>query len=150
MENIDNAERLELALLPLADGRRVAIPLTLLAEVRQIKISSKDQTDLGCFKWRGHDLLIHSLEEMCGLPAPSPEEHMTVGVLRASRDASQPFRAIAFCGLASHRMLDADQMQDVELPAEGTFRGAAEVDGETYLVPDLSVLTYDSGSQLLH
>ncbi len=150
MNQTDIAEKLELALLPLADGRQVALPLTLLAEVSQINLADKREGNLGIFKWRGLDLPISSLEEFCGLPAPAPEQHMTVGVFRASQDSDQHFRAIAFCGLASHNMVAAGDMQDVAAPQEGNFLGSAEVGGETYLVPDLSVLSYDADSQSVH
>jgi hypothetical protein len=73
---------------------------------------------------------------------------MTVGVFRASQDAPQPFHAIAFCGLASHNMVSSEQIQDIEIPAEGNFSGAAQVNGATYLVPDLSVLSYDDSQQV--
>lgn len=145
-------EKVELALLPLADGRRVALPLTLLAEVRQISLKDREAGDLGELSWRGHKLPISSLEELCGLPAPAPELHMTVGVFRASQDADQPFRAIAFCGLASHDLVTEEKLEvAADLPAEGNFSAAAEVDGTTYLMPDLAALAYNiDEEQRLH
>ena len=73
---------------------------------------------------------------------------MTVGVFRASQDAPEPFRAIAFCGLASHNMVNAEQLHDIDPPVEGNFNGAAEVNGVTYLVPDLAVLSYQDSQQV--
>ncbi len=133
---------LEIAALPLADGRFVAIPLLALAEVQQFAANDEESEGLGSLHWRGHDLAVSSLEEFCGLPAPAREQHVTIGVFRGSSDASEQFRALAFCGLAVHRHVSAADFKYVDTPAEGRFSAAAEVAGEMYLIPDLPGLLY--------
>lgn len=133
---------LDIAILPLADGRCVAIPLLALAEVQQFPGNDSGEDGLGTLHWRGHDLPIASLEEFCGLPAQPREQQVTVGVLRAGQDAEPRFRALAFCGLAAHRRVNASEFQALEPPQEGCFTAAAEVDGITCLIPDLPGLLY--------
>ncbi|TGD70917.1 hypothetical protein E4634_20140 [Mangrovimicrobium sediminis] len=140
MSSNDNAT-LEIAALPLADGRFIAVPLLALAEVQQFAANDEGE-GLGSLYWRGHELPVGSLDEFCGLPAPGRERHVTIGIFRGSDTASDKFRALAFCGLAEHRMVSAADFNNMETPAEGRFAAAAEVGGQTYLVPDLPALLY--------
>jgi hypothetical protein len=142
----DNA--IDLAVLPLHDGRQVIMPLVALAEVRQI--SANHDHELGTVQWRGHELPISSLDVFCGLPAAAIEQHTTVGIFRAGEDSGEPFRALAFCGLASHKLAGASDMVAVDVPTEGNFTAAAEVDGEVFLLPDLPGLMYGGNSGKLH
>lgn len=148
MKYATNENTLDLAVLPLNDGRQVMLPLVALAEVRQI--SAKEEDGLGCILWRGHELPISSLDEFCGLPSAAVEKHTTVGIFRASEDSGEPFRALAFCGIASHRLAAADELAAIDVPADGNFTAATEVDGEVFLVPDLPDLMYGGNSGKLH
>jgi hypothetical protein len=139
MSTIDNMKPLEIAALPLADGRKLALPLLALAEVQQLRPNGKD---LGTLAWRGHQLTISSLDVFCGLEAPPVDAHSTVGIFRTGKAETEPFRALAFCGLAAHRCVKPEDMTSIELPQEGHFCAAAELDGEIYLVPDLPGLLY--------
>ncbi len=138
----EQANTLEIATLPLGDGRQVAIPLLTLAEVQQYTAGNAADGALGTLHWRGHELPVESLEEFCGLPAQPRENLRTVGIFRAGQASEQPFRALAFSGLAAHRQLQRADMQETELPAEGNFTAAALIGEETLLIPDLPNLLY--------
>ena len=135
-------EALDVAMLPLADGRRLMMPMAVLAEVKQIPSASRDATEHPILEWRGHNLAIKSLDEECGLPAPDIQRQRIVGIFRADNDSEQPFRALAFCGTAAHGLIKPDQLVTTEKPAQGNFAAAAELDGELYLIPDLPKLMY--------
>ena len=138
----DDNTILDIATLPLADGRQVAVPLLALAEVQQYSGGSAGEEGLGCLQWRGHELPVQSLEEFCGL-APQPRENLvTVGIFRGREGGPEQFRALAFCGLAAHRQLNAADMQPVETPEEGNFTAAAMIGEQTYLIPDLPELLF--------
>ncbi|KZX56960.1 hypothetical protein A3709_04085 [Halioglobus sp. HI00S01] len=139
-------ETLDLAALPLADGRQVLLPLLTLAEVQQVKFEAGDAADLGTLKWRGHDIEVVSLEAFCGLDAAPREQHTTVGIFRANKDSKQPFQALAFCGLAAHMNVNAEQVETEALPEGGNFASAATINGETYLIPSLEALGYKEGT----
>ena len=141
MDKQDQAP-LELASLPLADGRQVAVPLLALAEVQQLNLDPEDGAELGVLHWRGLDLPIRSLDAFCGLEPAAPEQHTTVAVVRGARDADEPFQALAFCGLASHLSVTAEQLESADSPEEGKFTASARLGGEHYLVPDLATLGY--------
>lgn len=147
MSDTDNTETLDIAALPLADGRKLALPLLALAEVQQLRTAGDG---FGSLKWRGHELQIGSLEAFCGLEAPATSAHTTVGIFRAAKDSAQPFRALAFCGLAAHRCVNTGELNPVDLPETGRFSAAAEMDGEIYLVPDLPGLLFKPGAGELH
>lgn len=133
---------LDIATLPLADGRQVAIPLLALAEVQQYTPDEDSGKGLGSLRWRGNDLKIQSLEEFCGLPAQPGDSVRTVGIFRARQDSKEPFRALAFSGLATHRRVIAADLQPAQQPKEGKFSAAARFGEETYLIPDLAKLLY--------
>ncbi|QFU77086.1 hypothetical protein EY643_16295 [Halioglobus maricola] len=139
-------ETLDLAALPLADGRQVLLPLLTLAEVQQVKFEKGDAGDMGTLSWRGHEVEVTSLEAFCGLEAAPREQHTTVGIFRANKDAKQPYHALAFCGLAAHMNVSAEDVQSEELPEEGSFASAATIEGETYLVANLEALGYKEGT----
>lgn len=147
MSDSYNIETLDIAALPLSDGRKLAMPLLALAEVQQIRPT---QEGLGSLKWRGHELPVTSLEAFCGLESPAVEAHTTVGVFRAEKESDAPFRALAFCGLAAYRCLQAGELNPVELPEMGHFSAAAELEGEIYLIPDLPELLFSSSEKALH
>jgi hypothetical protein len=140
-------DTLDIAELPLADGRKLALPLLALAEVQQIRPSAND---LGTLRWRGHNLKVHSLEAFLGLKQPPVEAHTTVAIFRAAKSADEPFRALAFCGLAAHRCIQPGDMTPVELPDKGLFSAAAKMDGNTYLVPNLPELIFQPDHGELH
>lgn len=145
---IDNTtDTLDIAELPLADGRRLALPLLVLAEVQQLRPSTEG---LGSLKWRGHELQVQSLEAFLGLAEPPADAHKTVGIFRAAEGSDQPFHALAFCGLAAHRCIRPDEMEPAELPDGGFFAAAAKMDGITYLVPNLPALMFQHYSGELH
>lgn len=132
---------LDIATLPLADGRHVAVPLLVLAEVQQLRLDDGGD-DLGTLHWRGLELPVRSLDSFCGLPPAERSRHDTVGIFRSAEGSAEPFRALAFCGLAAHLALRADQLEASGCPEEGNFTAAGSHGGKTYLVPDLSALGY--------
>ncbi len=134
---------LDIATLPLADGRQVAVPLLALAEVQQYVPAEEGEEGLGSVHWRGQELKVQSLEEFCGLPAQAADAVRTVGIFRARHGSKEPFRALAFCGLAAHRRIVATEMVPAEKPQEGIFSAAAMLGEETYLIPDLPRLLYN-------
>lgn len=137
MNSNTTSDTLDIAELPLADGRKLALPLLALAEVRQLQPSAEG---LGSLCWRGHELQVSSLESLVGLEQPPADAHMTVGIFRAARGSDQAFRALAFCGLAAYRCISPDDFEADELPQTGRFVAAAKMNGDTYLVPDLPEL----------
>ena len=145
-ENIDNTS-LDVATLPLADGRQVVLPLLTLAEVQQIKPEGET---LGVLLWRGHELPITSLEAFCGLTSSAPENYNTVGIFRADREEETPFRAMAFCGLAAYRQVRSMELKPIDQPAEGNFIAAVEIDGNSFLVPDIAGELYGQTGHALH
>lgn len=150
MPQNNNQETIDIAMLPLADGRKVLLPLVVLAEVRQVSVVDENGVGFGTLHWRGLDLPIHSLDDICGLPSQAAEKYTTVGVFRAGKDSGQPFRALAFCGIASHARIEPYEMEALESPGEGHFTAAAEMNGETFLVPDLPGLMYSVQAEIRH
>lgn len=133
-------ESLDVALLPLADGRRLIMPLVILAEVKQMSAISSSGGEYGLLEWRGHTLKVETLDSFCGLASAETARYTTIGVFRADRDAGQSFRALAFCGTAAHGQVDESRLQMTQLPETGHFLAAAEMEGNSYLVPDLAKL----------
>lgn len=145
MSNSAPQLNLEVAMLPLSDGRQIIVPLQALAEVQQVNFAGRPPGDLGEFTWRGYDLEIQSLDEVCGLPAPGPERLTTVGVFKADKDMDPPFRALAFSGTASPGSVEASALSSVDLPPDGVFVGATRLHNELYLIPDLPRMLYGEG-----
>lgn len=144
MTVLANSQYLDMAAMPLGDGRHIILPLMALAEVRQLRLAGSEETeDFGTLQWRGQELPIGSLDEFCGLAPHAREQHTTVGIFRGSREASSPFRALAFCGLAGHLRVSREQLKSLDVPEEGHFTAAAEIDGKVYLVPDIEGLLYN-------
>ena len=139
---MNTQETIEVATLPLSDGRQVVLPLSALAEVKQAVVTNEDGSGFGSLVWRGKELSIDSLDAFCGLPAPAADKHTTVGIFRGGKDSAAPFRALAFCGIASHQLIEPYELEPTELPAEGKFAAAGEMNGMVYLVPDLPGMLY--------
>ena len=133
---------LDIAMLPLADGRRLMLPMNAMVEVKQLPEVAEGANDLGSLNWRGMELPVQSLDAACGLPAPALENQRVVGIFRAAEDSEAPFRALAFCGTAAHGRINPEQLETTQRPAEGHFLGAAMLDNELYLIPDLPGLMY--------
>ncbi len=142
MANVSPVDTLDIAMLPLADGRHIILPLEALAEVQQVNFAGRVGSDLGEFAWRGYDLKIESLDKACGLSDPDPERLTTVGVFKADKSQEPPFRAFAFSGTASPGRIEPSWLSEVDLPAEGVFTGATRLHNELYLLPDLDKLLY--------
>lgn len=144
MTALESTANIDMAALPLADGRKIALPLMALAEIQQLRFdeAGDENGGFGTLEWRGLELAISSLDEFCGLEAQSPDQHTTVGVFRGSSDTPESFKALAFCGLASHLNVGADEVKSVDKPKEGHFGAAAEIAGELYLIPDIESLLY--------
>ena len=140
---LEPKEILDVAMLPLEDGRQVMVPLEVLAEVQQLKNQpDREAGDLGSLSWRGLELPIESLDAVCGLSAPCPELLSTVGVFKAAKNSDRPFRALAFTGTAANARIDESKMNPHELPADGHFVGATEMHEQVYLIPDLHRLLF--------
>jgi hypothetical protein len=133
---------IEIATLPLSDGRHIMVPLNVMVEVQQVNFAGRSAADLGVFTWRGYDLKIESLDALCGLSQPAPERLTTVGVFKADKDMKPPFRALAFSGTASPGRIEASVLQQVDLPPDGVFAGATRMHNELYLIPDLPRLLF--------
>jgi hypothetical protein len=131
MRNAQLQKVLDVAMLPLGDGRRVVIPLTVLAEVYLLA----DQQDT--LLWRGSELPLASLDGLCGLAEPVREELTTVAVIRAHKDSEHPFRAFAFAGSASHARVCADDLSPAKEEAGDGFVGAVTLLQQDYLIPDM-------------
>ncbi len=137
-------DTLDVALLPLEDGRKLMVPLQVLVEVQQIEhLQLEDQgAALSELSWRGHELSVTSLDVLCGLPEPASERLASVGVFKAAANSAQPFRALAFCGIAGHSRIDALSLGPVDEPGCGNFLGATRMGEEDYLIPDLPNLLF--------
>ena len=142
MANVAPVDTLEVAMLPLADGRQIILPLDALAEVQQVNFAGRESGDLGEFTWRGYELAIESLDKVCGLDEPAPERLTTVAVFKADKGREPPFRAMAFSGTASPGRIEAAWLAEVDLPAEGIFVAATRLHNELYLIPDMEKLLY--------
>lgn len=139
------ADSLDVAFLPLSDGRQMMMPLSALAEVQQVNFAGRPAGDLGDFSWRGYELKIHSLDGRCGLEEPAPERLTTVGVFKADKDIDPPFQALAFAGTAAPGRIEPAWLNEVDLPTEGVFTGATRLHNELYLIPDLAKMFYSAG-----
>jgi hypothetical protein len=111
MQQAPNSERLDIAILPLADGRKAILPLEILAEVLRL---DDQENEVGQLSWRGHELALESLDAFCGLEGPAPAEMTTVGIFRAHCDSAAPFRALAFSGNADHSCITAATLEGTE------------------------------------
>jgi hypothetical protein len=145
-----NAETLDIAMLPLVDGRQVVIPLAALAEVKQVRVTDESGSEFGTLRWRGQELPINALDSFCGLQAAAADQYTTVGVFRAGKDSGRPFRALAFCGIAAHARVEPYELEPIDTPDQGHFAAAAEMDGQTYLVPDLPGLMFTVQAEAMH
>ncbi len=134
----ETSSNLDIAILPLADGRFLMLPLNALAEVQQL--AANDGVADFQLEWRGHELPIESLDALCGLQAPARERLTTVAVMRSSAEEGAPFRAWAFCGTASHGRVSAENMEAVEATLSPSFLGVTRWHEQDYLVPDLAAL----------
>ena len=145
MSRKEPKDTLEVAMLPLQDGRQVVVPLQVLVEVQQIQLGENvegEPAELTELSWRGHELPIDSLDTLCGLPAPTRERLSTVAVFKADKAAQHPFRALAFCGNAAHRRIDAGSLNPADIPGDGYFVGAMQMEEQVYLIPDLPKLLF--------
>ena len=142
MTQVGPKETLDVAMLPLADGRQVIMPLGLLAEVQQISLEDRSGSDLGELEWRGHDLPVESFDVFCGLPEPELEKLTTVGIFKAHKDSASPFRALAFAGTASHGRIEPGLLNSREKPTEGAFIGATVLHEQSYFIADIPGLLY--------
>jgi hypothetical protein len=135
MRNKRGHELIEVAMLPLGDGRQVMMPLQALAEVLVLS------TEREKLSWRGLELVISTLDALCGLAEPPPIELTTVAVMKAHKDSDTPFRAIAFTGNAAHARISAEDLQPCDVQPGGGFVGAVTLMKQDYLIPDLIALT---------
>ena len=132
-------DTLDVAILPLGDGRKVMVPLQALVEVQQIE---DQETALSDLSWRGHELPVDSLDALCGLPEPARERLASVVVFKAAAHSEQPFRALAFCGIVGHSRIDAQSLGPADEPGNGNFLGVTRMGEEDYLIPDLPNLLF--------
>ena len=134
MRNAQLQEVMDVAMLPLGDGRRIMVPLPVLAEVQLLDDDPKT------LKWRGYELPVSSLDGLCGLSEPAQDELTTVAVMRAHKDSEQPFRAFAFTGSASHARICAEDLKPGKEELGDGFVGAVSLLQQEYLIPDLVAL----------
>jgi hypothetical protein len=141
-------ETLDIAMLPVADGRQLMVPLTVLAEVQQVNFAGRQPGDLGELGWRGYQLPISSLDVLVGLPEPVPERLTTVGIFKADRESDPPFRALAFSGTASPGRIAPDSLEVLDTAPDGHFLGAVRMHDHAYLVPDLQTLLFQRSEKV--
>jgi hypothetical protein len=143
MKKKEPRDTLDVALLPLQDGRQLMVPLQALVEVQLLETDNVVVDEPAQLSWRGHELAIESLDALCGLPLPARECISTVGIFKADKTSAQPFRALSFCGKSAHRCIDAFSLEAVDVPDEGCFLGATRIEEQVYLIPDLPKLLFD-------
>ena len=136
------ADTLEVAMLPLGDGRLIMVPLMAIAEVKQLDAKTRAGQDLGDLDWRELQLPIGSLDVSCGLDSPLQEQLHSVAVFKARSDSEQPFQALAFTGTAAHRRVSASVMEEAEIPVSGHFVGATKIGEQVFLIPDLQRMLF--------
>jgi len=135
---------LDVATLPLADGRRLLLPLKALAEVQQWRPADPTGGELGILNWRGYELPVTTLEELCGLAEPENERLTHLVVFKATKDAKIPFRAVALTSEAAHERIDAESLAEEEKPGEEAFVASARLRDQSYLIPDLPTLLFSA------
>ncbi|MEM0952528.1 MAG: hypothetical protein AAGI24_00165 [Pseudomonadota bacterium] len=143
MADVAPVDTLDIAILPLGDGRHMMLPLEALAEVQQVNFAGRSTDDLGEFSWRGYELPVESLDEVCGLELPPVERLTTVAVFKSDKHREPPFRAMAFSGTASPGSIEPSWLSEVELSTEGVFSSATRLHNELYLIPDLEKLLFN-------
>jgi hypothetical protein len=136
-------KKLDVAMLPLVDGRQVILPLQVLAEVQQLPGEEDSQSNQGEVEWRGYTLEIESLDAMLGLPEPDREEMTTFGVFKGRETSARPFRALAFCGTAAQGRIEPSNLSPLRASKEACFVGATTLGERSYLIPDLPKLLAD-------
>jgi hypothetical protein len=105
------------------------MPLEILAEVQNLP--NQVQGIPKVLNWRGFELPLESLDGFCGCAEPEADTLTTVAVFRAHRDASAPFRVLAFQGNANHRRVTAAMLESSEA---------------VMFIPDLAELLYSEES----
>jgi hypothetical protein len=143
MARVGPVDTLDIAILPLADDRHVMVPMGALAEVRQVNFAGRPPGDLGELSWRGYELSITSLDHLLGFPEPPPGRLNTVGIFKADKDSSTPFRALAFSGIASPGRIESLSLDPVNVEVDEHFLGATQMHDRTYLIPNLQKLLFD-------
>lgn len=146
MAKASTRDTLEVALLPLANGRQLMVPLVAIAEVQQLRWED-GQEQQQVLQWRGYSLPVQSLDVLLRLPEPSAKQLTNVAVFKAHKDSTPPFRALAFCGNAGHRRITAESIEaEVAVPSAGCL-GSTRLQSRTYLIPDLvSLLAVEPGA----
>jgi hypothetical protein len=136
-------KKLDVAMLPLVDGRQIILPLQVLAEVQQVQAEEDSQANQGQVEWRGYTLEIESLDGLLGLPEPPFEEMTTFGVFKGHKESARPFRAMAFCGTAAQGQIEPANLSPLRSSKEECFVGATTLGEQSYLIPDLPKLLAD-------
>ena len=136
MRNQHLEETIDVAMLPLGDGRQIMFPLQALAEVQQLTPS---EGPMG-LDWRGSQLPVVSLDSLCGLPEPDQEGLTALVVIKADKDSDSPFRVFAFTGTAAHARICAKDLSPGKEPAEEGFAGVVSLNDQTYHLVDLAAL----------
>ncbi len=140
MRNNKPEETIDVALLPLGDGRQIMFPLEALAEVQQLTPSEGPMGLDWALDWRGYQLPVTSLDSLCGLAEPDQEGLTALVVVKADKDSDSPFRAFAFTGTAAHARVSAkDLVPGKEQAGEG-FVGVVSLQEQDYYLVDLAAL----------
>mgnify|MGYP000105890783 CR=1 FL=1 len=140
MGRIAPLETIDIAMLPLLDGRQLLLPLETIAEVRQLEHAADDSGAKESLHWRGQELPLESLDAAMRLPEPGRDKLTTVAVFKADKDSERPFRALAFCGIASHGRIEARHLHTADIEITTGIVGATRLQDQLYLIPDLEQL----------
>jgi len=140
MARIAPLETIDIAMLPLADGRQLLLPLETIAEVRQLEQAAGDSSATEPLQWRGLELPLESLDAAMRLSEPARDKLTTVAVFKADKDSERPFRALAFCGIAAHGRIEAKHLHPVDMELEEVFIGVTRLQDQVYLIPSLDKL----------
>jgi len=136
MGNKPPEETLDVAMLPLGDGRQIMFPLQALAEVQQL---TPTEGPMG-LDWRGYQLPVTSLDSLCGLAEPDQEGLTALIVVKADKDLDSPFRAFAFTGRATHARISAKDLSPGEEQAGEGFVAVVSLQDQAYHLVDLAAL----------
>ena len=136
MRNNQPEQTIDVAMLPLGDGRQIMFPLQALAEVQQLT-PTEGPVELD---WRGYQLPVTSLDSLCGLAEPDQKGLTALVVVKADKDSDNPFRAFAFTGTAAHARVSAKDLSPSSEQAGDGFVGVVSLQKQAYHLVDLAAL----------
>jgi len=133
-------------LVPLAEGRILLVPNTVVAEIISMGpyVPAEDGVDwhLGTYNWRGVDIPLVSFEAMSGGRVPELTPLTKIVVFNSLLDSADlKFFGMMSQGIPSLKQIDSSEVQEADSADDPVFvQTAAVVDGVTVLIPDVAAI----------